>query len=107
LARPGERSLLRDRCSRGFASPESSDDEYSLDDDEEEEEEDEEEHEGCTSCDATAGARGGRVARWRRGGGGVAAAWRWRGGGGMVVVGTHLPRRDEPKAWRPEAKRRP
>ena len=110
LARPSERSLLRDRRSRGFASPESSDDEYSLDEEEEEEEEDEEEHEGCTSCDATAGARGGRVARWRRGGGGVAAAWRWRGGGGMVagvVVGTHLPRRDEPKAWRPEAKRRP
>ena len=99
LARPGERSLLRDWRSRGWASPDSSDDEYSLDEEEEEEEE-EEEHEGCTSCDAIAGARGGR-----RGGGGVAAAWWWRGGGGG---GSGDPlRRDEPKAWRPEGKRRP
>ena len=55
LARPGERSLLRDRCSRGFASPESSDDEYSLDDDEEEEEEDEDEEGEPDEPDALGG----------------------------------------------------
>ena len=57
LARAGERSLprcslLRERRSPGWASPESSDDEYSLEEEEEEEEDEDEdeEHEGCTSC---------------------------------------------------------